>query len=266
MLRINRWIMCVVVSTLTISSCNAEEFSWPNNAKVAVSLSYDDALNSQLDNAIPVLNQYGFKASFYLTLSSSTVKDRLSEWRTIAKQGHELGNHSINHSCSASSPDRNWVPKHNDLDKKYFYEIVREIHTANAFLTAIDGQSIRTFTVPCTDQMVENRNYVEALHEVFVGIKSHLGSIPTSWASIEIMDMPVWTPVGSTGKELIAYAQQAAKHGTIANYTFHGIGGDHLSVSSQAHQQLLQYLNENNEIYWVDTFRNISLYVKKNHD
>jgi len=53
---------------------------------MAVSLSYDDALDSQLDNAIPALNRHGLVASFYLTLMSPTLRHRLDEWRAAARQ------------------------------------------------------------------------------------------------------------------------------------------------------------------------------------
>ena len=229
-------------------------FNWPNETKAAVSLSYDDALNSQLDNAIPTLDKYDFKGSFYLILSSPVVKHRLSEWREIAANGHELGNHTINHACSGSLPGREWVPEHNDLDSKKFEEIINEVETANSFLKAIDGENIRTFTVPCTDQLVENKNYVLALHNKFVGIKSHVGDIPNSINKLDIKNTPVWAPSNQTGQELISFVKKAAEKGTMANFTFHGIGGDHLSVSKTAHQELLAYLAKNRDIYWVDTF------------
>ncbi|PKI13882.1 polysaccharide deacetylase family protein [Colwellia sp. 12G3] len=256
--------LIVLPVILSLPSLANEKLLWPNNAKAAVNLAYDDALNSQLDHVLPALNKLNLKATFYLTLNSSTVADRLTDWRKAAQQGHELGNHSINHACRGSLPNRAWVPKHNDLDKKYFAEIIQEVHTANSFLKAIDGETVRTFTVPCTDQIVENKNYVAALHNTFVGIKSHVGKIPQNRRSINVMDAPVWTPSGNSGAELIAYAQKAALHGTIANFTFHGVGSDHLSVSKHAHQELLDYLVNNKAIYWVDTYRNISLYVKKN--
>ena len=255
----------LILSVFICSNSLAEtNFKWPNHAEAAISLAYDDALNSQLHHALPALNKLNLKASFYLTLSSPTVSKRLEEWRHIAKQGHELGNHSINHACRGSLPNREWVHPHNDLDKKLFDEIIQEIHTANTFLKAIDGETLRTFTVPCADQFVENKNYVHALHESFVGIKSHVGSVPQNHSSINVMDAAVWSPSGNSGAELIAYAKQAALYGTIANFTFHGVGDDYLSVSSKAHQELLDFLAKNKNIYWVDTYRNISLYIKKN--
>ena len=47
----------------------------------------------------------------------------------------------------------------------------------------------------------------------------------------------------------------------MVNFTFHGVGGDHLSVSAEAHGQLLAYLAANRDIYWTDTFLNIIQYV-----
>jgi peptidoglycan/xylan/chitin deacetylase (PgdA/CDA1 family) len=242
------------------------KFSWPNNTKAAVSLSYDDALNSQLDNALPALIQHNLKATFYLSLNSPTIAKRLSEWRTAAKLGYELGNHSINHACRGSLPNREWVPKHNDLDKKYFVEIIQEIQTANTFLQAIDGETSRTFTVPCTDKIVEQKNYVTALQSRFVGIKSHVGNPPQDMVSFDRFNAPVMAPINVSGQTLINYIKQAKKYGTIAHITFHGIGGDQLAVSNDAHNELLAYLSSNKDDYWVDTYRNISEYLQtKNH-
>jgi len=98
-LKYNRATLLVIVCFWPFISFAAEEFSWPYNAIAAVSLSYDDALNSQLDNAIPALNKYGFKGSFYLSLASPAFKSRQQEWQSIANKGHELGNHTINHAC-----------------------------------------------------------------------------------------------------------------------------------------------------------------------
>jgi hypothetical protein len=49
----------------------------PDGHKIAISLSYDYALNSQLDNALPALNQRGLKASFYIVPLSYAFKNVL---------------------------------------------------------------------------------------------------------------------------------------------------------------------------------------------
>ena len=61
-------------------------------------------------------------------------------------------------------------------------------------------------------------------------------------------------PVDASGAELIALVEEAGRQGTMVNFTFHGIGGDHLSVSTRAHEELLAFLDRNRDTYWTATF------------
>ncbi|MEI9957241.1 MAG: polysaccharide deacetylase family protein [Ferruginibacter sp.] len=49
--------------------------------KCAVVLTYDDAIDQQLDNAVPVLDSLKLKATFYITAFSASMQTRLNEWR-----------------------------------------------------------------------------------------------------------------------------------------------------------------------------------------
>ncbi len=248
-------IFCFVLLTVLAQMSRADGFVWPNGARGAVSLSYDDTLNSQLDNAVPVLDKHGIKASFYLILSSPVLFDRLDEWRALAKSGHELGNHTIYHPCSASRPGNDWVRPHNDMDKRTVEQMLDEVRTANTFLKAIDGRTERTMTLPCGDVVTSDGSYVPAVKNMFVAIKGAEENLPAGFSIYDV-------PSGLSGKELIAIVQRAAKNGGMANIIFHGIGGDHLSVSAEAHQELVAYLSANRQTYWTDTYLNIMKYVR----
>jgi len=252
--------LLILFTTFTATSI-ATEFTWPNNKKAAISLGYDDALHSHLDNAVPALNKHQLKATFYVVANADAMRSRIDDWREIAKSGHELGNHTLNHACRKSKPNRDWIADFNDLDTKSMQEHLLEINNANTFLTAIDGKMQRTFTLPCFDHMVENKSYIPMLKKLFPGIKSHVSDIPTSMADFDTRNAGVFVPNGHSGEALIAIAKAALKSGTIANYTFHGIGADHLSVTNEAHNQLLKYLADNQDKYWVDTFFNISSFI-----
>lgn len=243
-----------------------EQHSWPNNALAAVSLSYDDTLASQLDNAIPALDKYDLKGSFYLTLASPTFKARKLEWQNIAKHGHELGNHTINHACRGSLPNRSWVDPKNDLDNKKVAELVAEVVKANQILMQLDNQTIRTFTLPCTDTLAGGRNYLKAITPLFIGMKTRVGGIPETMKGSDIKNVAVISAENLTGEQLIAYVKQAADKGTMVNFTFHGVGGDYLSITAAAHDTLLKFLANNKKRYWVDTFRNISLHIINNKE
>lgn len=47
-------------------------FQWPSGFKCAVSLTFDDGLPSQLKVAVPLLDRYGVKATFYVNPSAAT--------------------------------------------------------------------------------------------------------------------------------------------------------------------------------------------------
>jgi peptidoglycan/xylan/chitin deacetylase (PgdA/CDA1 family) len=251
----------LILMPLYSAADQVSNFAWPNGEKAAVSLSYDDALNSQLDNAIPALDRHGFRASFYLTLSSETVRLRLDEWRAAASQGHELGNHTLFHPCSASQTDREWVKPWNNLDVITVEELHEHIVLANTMLHAIDGREERTMTAPCGDLYAAGKYYLDAVKPEFIAIKARIGGVTPDMDTLDPYLVEVAAPVNLSGEDLIAMVKEAAEKGTMANLTFHGIGGDYLSVSTEAHAQLLQYLAENRDIYWVDTFLNIMKYV-----
>ena len=258
-------ICCVVAALGAAHSSWAADFKWPKNQKAAVSLSYDDALDSQLDNAVPSLNKFKIKATFYLVASSSTFPTRSDAWRKVAQQGHELGNHTLFHQCSKSAPGRDWVLAKNDLDKISLDQMVDQIKLANTFLFMLDGKTERTMTTPCLDKKVSGGdNYVDAVRSMFVGIKNTAGTgVTEDMNTLDPAYVSVTLPSNVTGKELIAVVEQAVAKGTMANFTFHGINGDYLTVSNQAHEELLSYLASHKDTIWTDTFINIMKYVRK---
>jgi len=262
---IRRFFASAVFATtsLLVSTVSANTtFSWPNGAKAAVSLAYDDALPSQLDTAIPQLNAVGLKGSFYLPLSADTIQKRLADWRAAAAQGHELGNHSLFHQCAKSLPNRGWVSQDRDLDQTPASRLVAEIRLGSAFLQAIDGKTQRTFTAPCTDQLAGGTPYLPLLKQDFVAMKTIVGGVVDDMQQLNIHAVPVIAPSEVTGTQLINWVKAAGAKGTMVNFTFHGIGGDHLQISAAAHAELLQFLASHKDEYWTDTFLNLMLHVK----
>jgi hypothetical protein len=239
-------VVCLALQPLVAAE------KWPDGDKVAISLSYDDALNSQLDNALPALNQRGLKASFYIVPLNLGFKSRIEEWKELARQGHELGNHSLFHACLSGKPGREWVQPSNALDDKTVQAMVNEITVANTMLTALDGFTEHTFTPPCFDQMVKDGNYVEAVKDQFIGVKS-----------LEDPDFTAFIgPSDISSAQIINFIEKQLPNIRLINVLFHGIGGDHLITATDEHAKFLDYLVANQDKYWVDTYRNIMLAKK----
>src|SRR5882724_4983276 len=92
-------VLLFALSMLLSQHADAQQANLWNGKKCTVVLTYDDALNVHLDNVLPSLDSARLKGTFYLIGSSPVVSDRMSEWRSAAKNGHELGNHSLTHPC-----------------------------------------------------------------------------------------------------------------------------------------------------------------------
>jgi len=74
-----------------------QSVAWPDGRRAAISLAYDDGLDSQLDNVAPALDRFGFRATFFLTREN--MEDRVSDWVALARRGHEIGDHTFHHPC-----------------------------------------------------------------------------------------------------------------------------------------------------------------------
>lgn len=256
-------VMALLLALSHPMACAADKaFAWPNGARAAVSLAYDDALDSQLDHAVPTLDRHGLKATFYLTLASDTVTLRLDDWRRVAASGHELGNHSLFHQCARTGLGREWVPDHRNLDTTPAAQMRDQVLLASTVLRAIDGRRERTFTPPCGDLIAASgENYVDALRPAFVAFRTPGAAVVPEMASLDPYRVGAVAYADTTGQQLIAIVKQAAAQGTMAHLTFHGVGADYLAVTRAAHDELVQYLAENRALYWTDTFISIMKYV-----
>jgi peptidoglycan/xylan/chitin deacetylase (PgdA/CDA1 family) len=71
---------------------------WLNNKRAAVSLTFDDAINGQFTVALPLLNKYGYKSTFFII--TNFVQPQLKGWQPVidaANSGHEIASHTVTH-------------------------------------------------------------------------------------------------------------------------------------------------------------------------
>ena len=241
----------------------AAPFVWPNGAQAAVSLGYDDALDSQLDHVIPQLNKRGLHASFYIPIIGPTLPGRQGEWKAAAAAGHELGNHSLFHGCSAKGPGREWVLPHRDLDKQTPAGVQEQVIAANTWLQSLDGKTKRTFTPPCLDLKAGGEDFVKALQPQFVAFRAASPAMVTDTTALDPYAVPVYFVDGMSGEQLIALVEKAASQHALVQLLFHGVGAEYLSVTREAHDQLLDHLAKNKARFWTDTMVNVMENARK---
>ena len=221
--------------------------------KAAVVLTYDDALEVHLDNAIPILDSVGFKGTFYISAAYEGSENRIQDWKRAAENGHELGNHTLYHPCDASKPGRSWVTPENDLSQYTTEQIVREIEMTNIFLKSLDGQDERTFAYTCGDTETGDGSFVDAIKDKFVamrGVQSELNKIE----SLDLTNINCYVVVEENADEMIKWAEKAKEENALLVVLFHGVGGGHpMNVDLKKHNDFVKYLKNNEEDYWVTT-------------
>lgn len=239
----------------------AQKQPW-NGKKCAVVLTYDDALNVHLNNAIPALDSAGFKGTFYISGSFPGFTQRLQDWRKAAQRGHELGNHTLYHPCDASLPGRQWVNPENDLSKYTLKRITEEIKVTNVLLEAIDGKKSRTFAYTCGDAKVGMQFFMDGLKGELMAARGVRGEMhPID--QIDLYNTDGYIVNNDSGEKMIALVKKAIETNTLLVFVFHGVGGEHsLDVSLAAHRELVHFLKANEKNIYVDTLLGVSEYIK----
>jgi peptidoglycan/xylan/chitin deacetylase (PgdA/CDA1 family) len=251
----------VLIVAVLASAPVAAQTAWPKGKVAAVVLTYDDALASQLDIAIPQLDAVRLKGTFFL--SGRLTPPALNRWRSAQRRGHELGNHSVNHPCPrAMLPDR----QDHHADDYTVERMLDEIAAMNMTLAALDGREPRTFSVPCSQMLVGGKDYTDALRQSKLVRYARTGgdawnSVVTEPARLDVFQVPSYGPVDKPGAaELIAYVERVRAARGLGVLQFHGVGGDYLEVTADSHAALLRHLRQSPDI-WVGTFQEVMDYV-----
>lgn len=241
--------LLLLVLTVTV---HAQKVTWPNHKKAVIVLTYDDGLDSQLKNAVPQLEAANLTATFFLI--GDINSDNIPKWRALSTKGYELGNHTLYHPCLVT--DDNPVHSEGYTPKT----MVNEIEIMNNFLFAVDGKTSRTYAYPCTETVAGGKDYVNTLRKSdlikYARVGGDVDAVITDFKSLDLLRVPAYGVDENTpASKLIAFVQLVQKSGGMGIFMFHGIGGDYITTSIKAHQELLNYLKKNANVIWVPTFQ-----------
>ena len=249
-------------------ACYSQSSEAWNHHQCAVVLTYDDAIDADLDRVIPSLDSLGLKGTFYIIGSSPALAKRLPEWRKAAARGHELGNHALFHPCDGSKPGRGFVQADFDLSKYTVNRAVDEIRMNNVLLNAIDGKTVRTFAYPCGDLKIGDTLFYERLKKDFAGARGVTPGMQTI-DKVDLDNIECYGMNGDSGERMIGLVKAAMQTHTLLVFLFHGVGGGHnINVDAGAHSRLLHFLKDHEKEIWiapmVDVAEHVRTYQKGN--
>lgn len=248
------WAIGLLASGTT-GAVAATTFAWPEGRQAAILLTYDDAIPaSDLEVAAPQLDRVQLRGTFFLMGKAMRTED-VPRWRALAASGHELGNHTVNHPCRRGTYD---MPGQYNSESYSVDVLLTEIRVMNTLLTALDGKPKHAFATPCEHTTVGGQDYIAPLKAS--GLVSFIrdSSVMPSFADApKIMGHGF---VGTSGADMIAWVKQVEAAGALGIVVFHGVGGDYLSVTAEAHQQLLEYLAAHRSTIWTAPYSEVMSY------
>jgi len=232
---------------------------WPEGCRGAVSLTFDDGHPSQLARAVPVLNEHGLRATFYLNPRGSTEEawwERLAPWAAVRAAGHEIGNHSLSHVCSHAHRDRR-DPSAPSLETWTLADVEADVREAerrlNAALPLLPGQR-RTFCYPCYHEHVgegpTRQSYVPVIARHFLAARGRGEFGENRPATCDLHYLWSWNAELMGGPQLVGLAERAAL-GRWVIFTFHGIDVGRLAITEPALRELCEFLVRHRERLWT---------------
>ena len=241
----------------------SSSFPWPEEKRVAVSLTFDDARPSQLEYGIPVLDRHGTHATFYI--HAGRAAERAADWKKALETGHELGNHTENHPCTGNFE---WS-RERALENQDLQSIAGEIDLANRAIADLIGIRPTTFAFPCGQKFVGRgrltRSYVPVVAERFRAGRGWRDEGPNDPAFCDLAQLLGMELDGLNFEQARLLIDAAAAQGGWLIFCGHDIGPEPRpqTVLTGTLDQICQYASEPQSGIWIDTVDRVARYIEE---
>jgi peptidoglycan/xylan/chitin deacetylase (PgdA/CDA1 family) len=238
---------------------------WPQDRAAAISLTFDDGIDSDLDHVGPILKKHRLNGTFFVATAMGPWEKRKTEWKQLAADGNELGNHTVHHPCllpQITPHSQDYTPHMMEAEIK---DAAREIQQATG------SQRGLTFAYPCgnmsfgkpADEVRNAALYARYIAENSFGARAYEGGSPQGPEDVNVLAV---TDLGFTADKdfptLLEMARPALQSHNWGVYCFHGVGGDWLAITPETLDELADYYERHSEI-WTATFGDVLRYIQE---
>ena len=220
--------------------------TWHGFRDAAVTHTFDDNTSNQVPVAIPLLDEFGFDATFFVVTNWGP---NWTGFAAAAANGHEIASHTVTHPQLPSLTNE---------------EQADELATSRSVILAnVPDTETLTLAYPYCSRgadAVTNATYIAAR-----GCSGQIvPSTPTDFLNISSIIVGSEGSV-QTATDLNGRAVAAAGSGGWVVFLLHGIDGDggYSPTESDELRSHLEYLDANRDRFWVDTFGNVVRYIRE---
>ncbi len=234
---------------------------WPEQSQIAVSLSFDDARESQVTKGTTVLDEFKVRATFYVVPSS--VKRQIDGWKKAVSNGHEIGNHTLTHPCTGNFP---WS-RDNALEDYNLERMKNEMLECNKQVKDLLGVECREFAYPCGQKFVGRgagtKSYVPLVVEHFRSGRGWMDEAANDPYYCNTAQLTCIESDGKTFEELLARVNEAKKNGSWLIFGGHEMDeGGPQTTRIDALRQLLAYMKDPQNHIWIAPVGEVAQYIQ----
>jgi peptidoglycan/xylan/chitin deacetylase (PgdA/CDA1 family) len=255
-MRLPRWIACIALGLSTAcasTSRGVRTAAAPTVPDKLVVLTFDDAVRSHYTAVAPLLERYGFGATFFVTefpqppFTDTTLYMTWPQIGDLSRRGFEVANHT-------------W--KHSHVDRIDHAQLVEEVRYIETKLASLGAPRAISFAYPAYVATPEAARTLRELGYVFARTG---GSRAYDPAHDDPMLVPSWT-TGEKNRAEILRAFGEAHDGRIVVLTIHGVPDTaHPWVNTPVplFEEYLRFLHDNG--YKVVALRDVARYLPASH-
>jgi peptidoglycan/xylan/chitin deacetylase (PgdA/CDA1 family) len=239
-----------------------EDFRWPQGKRAAISLTFDDARFSQIDRGLPILDEYGVKATFYVSLTS--LEKRLDDWKKAAASGHEIGNHTLTHPCSGNFP----FSRERALENYTLAKMHAELRDASDSIERLLGVRPVSFAYPCGQKFVGRgrnlKSYVPLVAEEFLTGRGWMDEWANDPAFCDMAQLMAMELDGKDFEQVKLLIDRTLANGGWLIFCGHDIGdGGRQTTLVSTLKALCGYARDPANGVWLDSVEAITRHILK---
>ena len=238
-----------------------EAFRWPEGKRAAISLTFDDARFSQIDRGLPILDEYGVKATFYVSIRP--LEERVDEWKRAAANGHEIGNHSLTHPCSGNFP----FARERALEEYTIERIRSELEEASNIIERLLGVRPVSYAYPCGQKFVGRgrnlRSYVPVVAEKCIGGRGWMDGWANDPAFCDMAQLMAMELDGKDFEQVKQIIDRTLTNGGWLVFCGHDIGegGRRQTTLASTIRAICEYAQDPANGVWLDSVEAVGRYI-----
>ena len=233
------------------NSYDGEIATWSGFRKGAASFTFDDGAPSHIEDAAPLFEKYGYRATFYLV---TNWNPDWSAFQELADKGHEIGSHSKTHGQNMAGEETS----SKEIIESHIQQKYGCISVAYPNCNVPDLEAVR-------------QNYIAGriCNGSWASIADLMGKNgPDDWCRVPALMTGAEGTV-KIANDFISYLQDVRNSGRWVVFLTHGFTGKNNGNATYSPTDLgaitgaLKWAQHNDQDIWIAPLRDVAMYCKE---